>query len=136
MALVKSGNGAVEFRRLEMRGPPLDVGGGIIGVGNNRLGVRDGTLNLLLFVPIRPCLCYGPPNQSKPWKTYHWGHSQQTNRTGMIAEVCRYGLIGTTDLENVHNELRFHIEHKEHYFRLYEQNTRLPTQLSARCGTD
>jgi hypothetical protein len=43
----------------------------------------------------------------------------------MIAEVCRYGLIGTTDLENVHNELRFHIEHKEHYFRLYEQNTRL-----------
>jgi hypothetical protein len=36
----------------------------------------------------------------------------------MIAEVCRYGLIGTTDLENVHNELRFRIEHKEHYFRL------------------
>src|SRR5690242_18148799 len=70
------GNGAVEFRRLEMRGPPLEVGGGIIGVGFNRLGVRDGTLNLLLFVPIRPCLCYGPPNQSKPWKTYHWGHSQ------------------------------------------------------------
>jgi hypothetical protein len=44
--------------------------------------------------------------------------------------------MGTTDLENVHNELRFHIEHKEHYLRLYEQNTRLPTQLSARCGTD
>ena len=56
-SLGEVGNGAVEFRRLEMRGPPLEVGGGIIGVGFNRLGVRDGTLNLLLFVPIRPCLC-------------------------------------------------------------------------------
>ena len=40
----------------------------------------------------------------------------------MIAEVCpcRHGLLVVTDLENVYNELRFHIEHKEHYPRLYE----------------
>jgi len=40
-------------------------------------------------------------------------------------------LIGTTDLENVPNALRFHAEHKEHCLGLYEQNTRLPIQLSA-----
>jgi len=40
-------------------------------------------------------------------------------------------LIGTTDLENVPNALRFHAEHKEHCLGLYEQDTRLPIQLSA-----
>ena len=40
-------------------------------------------------------------------------------------------LIGTTDLENVPNALRFHAKHKEHCLGLYEQNTRLPIQLSA-----
>ena len=44
-------------------------------------------------------------------------------------------LIGTTDLENVPNALRFHAEHKEHCLGLYEQNTRYQSNYRP-CGTD
>ncbi len=41
----------------------------------------------------------------------------------MIADLCgcHYGLLGVIDLENVGNELRFHVGHKKHYLRLYEE---------------
>jgi PAS domain-containing protein len=47
----------------------------------------------------------------------HW------HRTiGMVAELCgcQYGMLGVIDLENVHNELTFHVGHEEHYLRLYK----------------
>ena len=42
-------DGAVECKRLEMRRPPSEVGGGINGVGFDCRGVkRDGAVNRLI----------------------------------------------------------------------------------------
>ena len=49
------GYGAVEIKCLEMRGPPSEVWGGIVGIGFNCVGViRDRAVNLLLLDPIPP----------------------------------------------------------------------------------
>ena len=104
------GDGAVEIKRLEMRGPPTEVRGGIIGVGFKCFGViRDGAVNLLLLIPILL-------------------PASVTDREGATANVsilippvsalatddakvcqCEYGSLGVINLENAHNGLRFRI---------------------------
>src|SRR6476660_5158812 len=49
------GDGAVEIKRLEMRGPPSEVCGGIIGVGFNQVGViRDRAVNSCAWIRSAP----------------------------------------------------------------------------------
>src|SRR5262245_25679154 len=87
------GHGAVQIKRREMRGPPTEIRGGIIGVGFNCFTViSDEKVGLLLLVPISPCWRHPPPRcQSKRKRSHHsrFGRDLHDRRGVPTASMAR-----------------------------------------------